>query len=316
MMRRLRVVWDVIGATLTAFMNDRVGTMAAALAYFTFFSIAPMIIVAIAVAGLFFGQEAAQGALSHQLESLVGKVSAEAVEDLVKSASGKKSGVLATIMGTLAIMFGATGVFAELQESLNTVWKAPALKINKVAGFFRTRFLSFSAVLGVGFLLLVSLMTSVALSTICEWMGQCDATVGKVTERLVSFGITTVLFGFIFKLLPDVKVAWRHVWLGAVVTAVLFTIGKSILGYVLSQTSVLSTYGTAASLAALLLWVHYSSLILLLGAELSYVIASRAGAKPEEHVDAPWAEGAEPSHGEAGVRHASSTLNFSDRSTP
>lgn len=296
MKRALRSVWDVIRTTLSAVSTDRVGTMAAALAYFTFFSIAPVIIVAIAIAGLVFGPEAAQGALSRQLESLVGQTTAEAVEGLVQSASGKKSGVIATVLGALAIIFGATGVFAELQDALNTVWKAPALKISRVAAFLRTRFLSFSVVLGVGFLLLVSLTFSVALSAICEWMGRCDETIGRVTESAVSFLITAVLFGLIFKLLPDVNVSWRHVWQGSLVTAVLFTIGKQILGWVLSQTPILSTYGTAASLAALLLWVHYSSLILLLGAELSHTLATRKGERPERQVDAPWAEGAPQAH--------------------
>lgn len=292
----LRNAWEVFKAALSEFSQQSVGTMAAALAYFTFFSIAPMIIVVIAVAGLFFGQEAASGALSQHMEGLVGRASAQTIEDLVQSASSKKSGVLATVLGVLTIIFGATGVFAELQESLNKVWKAPPLKINRVAGFFRTRFLSFSVVLGVGFLLLVSLLISVAISTACGWMGRCDEAVGRVTEFSVGFGVTTVLFAMIFKLLPDVKVAWRHVWQGALVTAVLFTIGKTILGWALGNTSILSTYGTAASLAALLLWVHYSSMILLFGAEISYVIARRAGARPEEHVEAPWAEGhAEPS---------------------
>ena len=291
MTRLIRSAKEVLRGTFSAVSDDHVGTMAAALAYFTFFSIAPMIIVAIAVAGLFFGREAAQGALSQNLESLVGHATAEAVEDLVKSASSQKSGVIATIVGTVAIIFGATGVFAELQEGLNTIWKAPALKINRFAAFFRTRFLSFSVVLGMGFLLLVSLMINVAISSVCQWVGYCDESVGRWTEAGVSFAVTTVLFGLIFKLLPDVRVAWRHVWQGAVLTAVLFTIGKAILGWVLGNTSVLSTYGTAASLAALLLWVHYSSLILLMGAELSHVIATRAGEKPEEHVDAPWAEG-------------------------
>jgi membrane protein len=287
----------VLKAAVAEFSQQRVGTMAGALAYFTFFSIAPMVIVVIAVAGLVFGHEAASGALSQHMQGLVGADSAEAIESLVQSASGKRSGTLATIIGAITIIFGATGVFSELQESLNKVWKAPPLKINKVVGFFRTRFLSFSVVLGVGFLLLVSLLISVAISSVCSWMGRCDELVGRVTEWTAGFAITTLLFALIFKLLPDVKVSWRHVWQGALVTAVLFTIGKSILGYVMGNTGVLSTYGAAASLAALLLWVYYSSMILLFGAEISYVIATRAGEKPEEHVDAPWAEGhAEPSH--------------------
>lgn len=292
MKRLFRAISDVIKTTLANSSKDRVGTMPAALSYFTFFSVAPMVIVAIAVAGLVFGQEAAQGAIGRYLEDLVGQASAETVQNLVKHASqAKHSGVVATISGLVAIVYGATGVFAELQTSLNTVWNAPDLKINKVIAFFRTRFLSLSVVLGVGFLLLVSLMVSVALSAICGWVGYCDAMVGRTAEWAVSFLITAVLFGLIFKVLPDVKVAWHHVWHGALLTAVLFTIGKTILSYALSHTKILSAYGTAAAVAALLLWVQYSSLILLIGAEMSHVIAVRSD-KREPRVDAPWAEGA------------------------
>ena len=242
MRRLLRGTIDVIKQTLADSSKDRVPTMAAALAYFTFFSIAPVVIVAIAVAGLVFGQEAAQGAISRALQDLIGKASAETVEDLVQHASrARQSGVVATVSGLLAIIYGATGVFAELQTSLNAVWNAPELKINKVLAFFRTRFLSLSVVLGVGFLLLVSLMISVALSSVCGWVGSCDEAIGRTVEWVVSFFITAGLFGLIFKVLPDVKVAWRHVWHGALLTAVLFTIGKNILSFVLSQTSIRST---------------------------------------------------------------------------
>lgn len=291
----MRGIIEVVKQTLTNCSKNRVGTMAAALAYFTFFSIAPVVIVAIAVAGLVFGQEAAQGAITGYLQDLIGQASAQTVQDLVKHASrAKASGIVATISGVVAICYGATGVFAELQSSLNAVWEAPALKINRVAAFFRTRFLSLSVVLGVGFLLLVSLMVSVALSAVCEWIGYCDELIGRVVEWAVSFGVAAVLFGLIFKVLPDVKAAWRHVWHGALLTAVFFTIGKTILSFVLSKTPILSAYGTAASLAALLLWVQYSSLILLVGAEMSHVIALRSEPhKPE--VDAPWAQGA-PAH--------------------
>jgi membrane protein len=286
-----RSAWAVLCETFAAMSADHVPTMSAALAYYTFFSIAPVVIVVIAVAGLVFGEEAAHGAVSRALEGVIGSASAVAVEDLVKSASGPRAGVVATVTGVVAILFGATGVFAELQESLNTIWKAPALRINKVFAFLRSRFLSFSVVLGVGFLLLVSLMVSVALTSVCNWMGKCDQTVGRLVEAAVSFAITALLFAFIFKLLPDLKVAWRHVWHGALLTAVLFTIGKWVLGLVLGHSSLLSAYGAAASLAALLLWVQYASLILLVGAELSHVIAARSGDEALRTVDAPWAEG-------------------------
>ena len=255
---------------------DRTSTMAAALAYYTFFSIAPVVIIAVAVAGVVFGPDTARGEISLQLNGLIGVDGAQAVEALVKGASGPRSGVVATLIGLVAILFGATGVFAELQDALNVIWKAPPLKINTVVAFFRTRFLSFTVVLGIGFLLLVSLMASVAVSALCSWAGQWTEWIGQSLTSVLSLAITTGLFALIFKLLPDAKVAWRDVWLGAVLTAGLFTLGKYVLGLVLGQATVLSTYGAAASLAAFLLWVYYSSMILLLGAELSHAIATRA----------------------------------------
>lgn len=275
MKRVTHAALDVGRATFDALLADRTPTRAAALAYYTFFSIAPVVIIAIAVAGIVFGHDAAQGAISQQLEGLIGGTAARAVEDLITGASGPRSGVIATLLGSLALLFGATGVFAELQDALNVIWKAPPLKIHGVLGFFRTRFLSFAMVLGVGFLLLVSLMVNVALSTFCEWVGQCTRSIGQSLSSGVSLVVITAMFALIFKLLPDVKVAWRDVWLGAAVTAVLFTLGKYVLGLVLGRTTILSTYGAAASLAAFLLWVHYSSMILLLGAELSHAIAAR-----------------------------------------
>lgn len=276
MRRVLRATKEVAANTLTAVSDDRVTSMAAALAYFTFFSIAPVVIIAIAIAGAIFGDEAARGALSDQLEGLVGRPTADIVENLVKGASGPKRGVIATLMGAVAILFGATGVFAELQDALNTVWKVAPKKRHFVASFFRARFRSFAVVLGVGFLLLVSLLISVALSTVCGWFGECSDTFARLTETTVSFLITALLFGLIFKLLPDTRVSWRDVWHGAVITSVLFTLGKYALGWVLGRSTFLSTYGTAASIAALLLWVHYSSLILLVGAELAHELSVRA----------------------------------------
>lgn len=280
MRRALQTTKEVLYATLASFTQDRVATMAAALAYYTFFSIAPLILIAIAIAGAIFGDEAARGALSQNLEGIVGAQTAHAVESLVNSASGPRSGVLASLGGAIAILFGATGVFSELQDALNTVWKVPPVQRNAVTGFFRARFRSFTVVLGVGFLLLVSLLVSVALSTVCGWFGECSDGFARLIESAISFAITAVLFALIFKLLPDQKIEWREVWLGAAITAVLFTIGKFVLGYVLGRTTFLSTYGTAASLAALLLWVHYSSMILLIGAELSHEISVRASQSP------------------------------------
>jgi membrane protein len=275
MRRAARAAVDLGRATFDALVVHRAPSRAAALAYYTFFSIAPVVIIAIAVAGIVFGHDEAWGAIRRQLHGLIGATATQAVQDLVTGANGPRSGVIATLLGSLALLFGATGVFAELQDALNVIWNAPPLKIHGVLGFFRTRFLSFVMVLGVGFLLLVSLLVNVALSTFCHWVGECTRSIGHSLNSGVSFLVITVMFALIFKLLPDLKVAWRNVWLGAALTAALFTLGKYVLGLVLGRTAILSTYGAAASLAAFLLWVHYSSMILLVGAELSHAIAAR-----------------------------------------
>jgi membrane protein len=265
----------LIRRAIDAWVEDKAPTMAAALAYYSFFSIAPVIIIAIAVAGLVFGEDAARGEISRQLRGLVGEGGAKAVEGLIASASGHRAGVTATVVGLAAILFGATGVFAELQESLNTIWKAPPRQTSGVSSFLRTRFLSFAVVLGIGFLLLVSLVLSAILSAIAvRLQGYVGwAWLGQGVSSVVSFGVTALLFAMIFKLLPDVRVDWKDVWFGATVTAVLFSLGKLLLGLYLGKTSILSTYGAASSLAALLLWVYYSSMILLFGAELSHAMA-------------------------------------------
>jgi membrane protein len=270
--------------TGAAIGDDHASSMAAALAYYTFFSIAPLLLIAIAIAGLLFGREAAQGEVSKYLSGMIGQSSAETIESMIKSASGQKKGTLAAILGTVATLFGATGVFASLQESLNIIWKAPKLKIPGILAFFRARMLSLAVVLGIGFLLLVSLLAGVALNAVCELWGQCDQGWGKLLNEAMFFAFASVLFGMIFKLLPDVKVDWRNVWLGAVLTGVMFTVGKHVLTLVLAKSS-LSTYGTAASLAGFLLWVYYSAMILFAGAEFTHQVAEER--KERHRIRAP-----------------------------
>lgn len=285
MSRAARRVLQVGKETVEAVVADRVPTLAAALTYYTFFSIAPLVIIAVAVAGSIFGEQAARGEISRQLVGLLGITGSKAVEDLVKGASAERSGLIATLLGVVGIIFGATGLFTQLQGALNIIWKAPPLKIHTILGMLRARLLSLVVVLCVGICLLVSLLTSVALDTLCEWVGRCSPASDHWINEGISFGISTGLFALIFKLLPDIKVTWRDVWLGAAVTALLFAVGKHILGFVLGRTALLQSYGPAASLAAFLLWVHFSSLTLLLGAELSHVIAThdpKAGPLPRD----------------------------------
>ncbi len=277
---RLAGLFSLAKRTFKEWSDDKASTQAASLAYFTIFSIAPVLIIAVAVAGLVFGQEAARGEIQTQIQGLVGESGAKVIESMMASARKPESGILASLIGFAALIFGATGVFAQLQDSLNLIWKAKPTPRNGVLGFLRTRFLSFAMVLGIGFLLLVSLVLSAGLSAMGTYLGKLIPgweAVWQGVNLVVSFGVITVLFAMIYKVLPDVKIAWRDVWLGAAVTALLFSIGKFGIGLYLGKGSVASSYGAAGSLAIVLLWVYYSSMILFLGAEFTQVYARTHG---------------------------------------
>jgi membrane protein len=271
---------SLLKRTVSEWSDDKASTQAASLAYFTIFSIAPVLIIAVAVAGLVFGEEAARGEIQTQIQGLVGEAGAKVIESMMVSASKPSASLLASIVGLLALIFGATGVFAQLQDSLNIIWKVKPPKLNGVVSFLRVRFLSFSMVLGIGFLLLVSLVLSAGLAAAGAYLGSRLPgweVVWQALNLVISFGVITVLFAMIYKILPDVKVAWRDVWLGAAVTALLFALGKLGIGLYLGKGSVASSYGAAGSLAILLLWVYYSAMILFLGAEFTQVYARTHG---------------------------------------
>ena len=301
---RQQHVWPMLKQTLSEWVDDNVPAQAAALAYYTLFSVAPMIIIAIAVAGLVFGQEAAQGEIQKQLQSLIGDAGAKVVEDLVASASKPSSGILATIVGILVLGFAATGVFAQLQDSLNTIWKVKKKPRNGVLAFVRQRLLSFAMVLGIGFLLLVSLVLSAALSAAGTFlMGLMPGweTVLQLVNLAIAFAVTTVLFAMIYKVLPDTRVAWKDVWLGAAVTSFLFSLGKLGIGLYLGKSSVSSSYGAAGSFAVLLLWVYYSSQLLFLGAEFTQVYSRWHGSRHAERRAAQAPQSASQGRPPAGV---------------
>ncbi|MGZ3444774.1 MAG: YihY/virulence factor BrkB family protein [Myxococcaceae bacterium] len=269
--------------TVVRWTEDKASALAAALAYYALFSLAPLVLIAVAVAGLVFGQQAAEGQLYAQLAGLIGDASAKALQAIVANMHQQKSGgVVATIVGLATLFFGATGVFAQLQDSMNTIWKAKPPSTNDIVEFLRVRLLSFSMVLGIGFLLLVSLLLSAFLAAVGEYLGSFlpgGAAVGQALNATVSLVVVTVLFAMIYKLLPDTYVAWRDVWLGALVTSLLFTIGKFAIGVYLGKASVASSYGAAGSVVILLLWVYYSSMILYLGAEFTHVYSMRYGSR-------------------------------------
>lgn len=277
----MKKIWELIKATFSEWSADKASRLAAALAYYTIFSLAPLLIIVIAVAGFVFGEQAARGEVVNQIEGLVGSQGAEAVQTMIENAGASKStGIVATIIGLATLIFGATGVFAQLQDALNTVWGVEAKSGGGIMGTIKNRLLSFTMVLGIGFLLLVSLAVSAALSGLSNYLNSVmpgSDLIWQILNFVISFSVVTLLFALIFKVLPDVEIDWSDVWMGAIITALLFTIGKFLIGLYLGRSSVSSTYGAAGSLVVLLLWIYYSAQILLLGAEFTQVYANSYG---------------------------------------
>jgi len=279
-------LWSMIKETVGAWVDDFAPSMGASIAYYTVFSIAPLLIIVIAIAGFVWGEEAASGYLYAQLAGILGDEGTRAVQAMVASASDKKDGVIASITGVVLLALGATTVFAELQSDLDRIWKAPAVKKPEgLWGMLRSRVLSLGLVVSIGFLLLVSLVVSAALAAFGKWWGGVFGDVEwlfHVLDFVVSIGVVTVMFALMYKILPRVDIVWRDVWIGAVVTALLFTIGKFAVGMYVGKSSVASSFGTAGSLAVLLVWVYYSAQIFLLGAEFTWVYAHRFGSRRGE----------------------------------
>jgi membrane protein len=278
--------WDLVRKSVQAWNDDYAPSMGAALAYYTTFSLAPLLIIVIAVAGLVFGQDAARGQIVFQLSGLVGEQGAKAVEGLLKSASHPTSSVLASILGLATLFVGATSVFAELQSALDRIWRAPALQQSSgVWALLRSRVLSFGMVVAMGFLLLVSLAVGAALSALGKWGDTyfpASLVALQALNLVIGFGVTTLLFAMAYRILPRVRIEWGDVWVGASVTAALFTIGKYLIGLYLGRAGVSSGFGAAGSLVVILVWVYYSSQIFLLGAEFTWVFAHSHGSSAGE----------------------------------
>ena len=272
--------------TVREWREDGANRLAAALAYYTTFSLAPLLVLIIAIAGLAGGREAAQTQTMAQVEDLLGAEGREFVEGMIESASQPETGLAATLIGAVTLLFGALGVFGELQNSLNTIWEVkpkPAKGVlDGIKRFVFRRLLSFTMVLGIGFLLLASLVLSAAMSAFGEYIGTrwplADFWLALI-NFLVSFFVVTFLFAMIFKFLPEIKIAWKDVWLGAAVTSVLFSLGKFLIGLYLGRSEVGNTFGAAGSLAILLIWIYYSAQILFFGAEFTQVYANRYGSR-------------------------------------
>ena len=274
---KLKEVFPLAKRTVSKWIDDNAPSRAASLSYYTIFSLAPLLVIAVAIAGMVFGREAVQGQLQQEMQGLVGGQGAGAIQDMMVSASKPGAGVLASSIGVVVLLVGATGAFVELQDTLNVMWQVDKKKTSGVVAFVRARALSFAMIGLIAFFLLVSLGVSAALAAVghvSERLLPGGEIVAEVANFVVSFLVITALFAAIFKVLPDTKVAWREVWLGASVTSLLFSIGKLLIGLYIGKGSVASSYGAAGSFAVLLIWIYYSSMILFLGAEFTQVYAT------------------------------------------
>ena len=262
-------------------VDDGAMRLSSSLAYYAIFSLAPLLVILISIAGLVFGEEAARGELSQQIASLAGKGAGEAIQSAVQSSAAQKStGVLATVLSTALLLFGASTVFAELKDSLNIIWGVVVKPGRPFFTLLRDRFFSFSIVLAIGFLLLVSLVISVLVAALGLYMSgrfQLPPAVWQAWDFVISFAVVSGLFAMIFKLLPNVRLRWRDVWLGAVATSLLFTLGKFVIGYYLANSSIASSFGAAGSVVIVLAWVYYSACILFFGAEITKGYARKFG---------------------------------------
>ena len=278
-----RDVWALARETAASWSEDHAQSMGAALAYYTTFSIAPLLLIVISIAGLLFGVDAARGEILDQLRSLIGEQGAHAVQALLQSVDRPREGAIATAIGIVTLLVGATTVFGELQDDLDRIWHAPARKAGGgIIKLLRSRLLSFGMILGIGFLLMVSLLLSAAISALGKWWGPVFgdwATLARVVDIAASFALTTAVFALIYKVMPRVHIRWPDVWIGAAVTALLFSIGKVLIGLYLGRSSVTSGFGAAGSLVVLLLWVYYSAQIFLMGAEFTWIYAHRCGSR-------------------------------------
>jgi membrane protein len=277
-------IFQLVKQTAREWLNQGVSRLAAALAFYSLFAIAPLFVIVLAIAGFWFGEQAARHELFSQVSGLVGSKGGEAIQALVSAANKPKAGAWATGFAVVMLFVGATGVFVELQDALNRVWGVRRLPGRGLRHFIKDRLLSFALVLGIGFLLLVSLILNAALSSLDTFMVgwlPAQATIWQGINFVISFGVITLLFAMVFKVLPDVKIAWRDVWIGAIITALLFNLGKLLVGLYLGRSSVASAYGAAGSLVIVLLWVYYSAQILFFGAKFTQIYSNRYGSHLE-----------------------------------
>jgi membrane protein len=290
--RSIKAWWPLVKQAASAWVADYAPSMGAALSYYSVFSLAPLLLIVISVAGLVFGQDAVRGELFGQLSGLVGADAAQAIEGLLASVSKPAEGVASTLIGVVLLLIGATTVFGELQDALDRIWRAPARdRTGGLWGLLRARLLSFGMILGIAFLLMVSLVFSAAVAALGKWWSVAFGSwelLAQLVNLVLGFVLTTGVFAMIYKIMPRVRVQWHDVWIGAAVTALLFTIGRFLIGLYIGKSGVASGFGAAGSLIVVFVWVYYSAQIFLIGAEFTWVYATTFGsmrklqAKPED----------------------------------
>jgi membrane protein len=282
---RPRAISALLKVAYLEWSRDRAPRMGAALAYYTIFSLAPLLIIVVAIAGLAFGMQAAQGEIAGQIQGLIGRDGAKAVQSMIQSAHKPAHGVIGSLIGVFALLLGASGVFSEMQDALNSIWHVNPDSKAGVLNLIKERFLSFGMVLGIGFLLLVSLLLSTFLAAVVKYLGGIFPVLAVLLaslDFLLSLLSITVLFAMIFKLLPNIKIAWSDVWVGAALTSLLFTAGKFVIGFYIGKSVSASAYGAAGSLVVVVAWIYYSALLLYFGAEFTRVYARTLGSQARE----------------------------------
>ncbi len=275
-----RNTFDLIVETYYQFLDDKGFKMAAALSYYAAFSLGPMLIMIISIAGFIFGEEAARGEIVKEFENLMGKDGAVMIETIIKGAANKTTGIIATIISLFLLILGSLAVFVELQESLNIIWGVELRPGRAIMTLLKTRLTSLYMVITTGFLLIISLVINSFITLAYNYFGNIFSSIlplADVLNIVSSFIVVTLLFALIFKYLPDVLLAWKYVWLGAIITSLLFSIGKYLIGLYLGNSSYSSTYGAAASMVILFIWIYYSGLILFFGAEFTQVLRNKYG---------------------------------------
>lgn len=284
----------VLKESLLNFFRDNCLKLSAALAYYTVFSIGPMLLVVIAIAGYFFGRDAIEGEVFFQLRNLVGSAPAAQIQQIIQNAKLSDHTLLASIFGVITLIIGATGVFSEIQDSINLIWQLKPKPRKGLILFLINRIISFSMVVGLGFIIIVSLVASALISALGKKLHAMYPELAiyfiQGFNHLLSFATITLLFAVIFKVLPDAKIKWKDVWVGSLLTSILFLIGKFLIGYYIGNSNIGSTFGAAGAIIILLLWVNYSSIILYFGAEFTQCFCQKRGRRIQPNDYATWVE--------------------------